>query len=280
MGPRLNAAGRLEFAVDALELLLSTDILEAGILAQKLNLQNQERQELTRVVQESAQLKALERDPDSLILIVVDENYNPGVVGLAAARLMEQFHRPSIVGHESENTIHGSCRSIPEFHITNALDECADLLQKYGGHAAAAGFTVAKSQFPEFCERMDKISRRELGALDLVKVLKADLEVELIDLKPDVLNYLDLIEPVGMGNPQVQFVTRKVKIVRSRTVGKDQSHLKFTVTDGKVYFDAIAFRFGHLANELPALVDLFFTFELNEFNGKTYLQLNVHDIHT
>ena len=142
LGPRLNAAGRLDSALAALELLMATNPVRAGELAQMLDNQNRERQRLTQEVQKQAELLALADDPHALLLFAVHTDFNPGVVGLAASRLTERYYRPATVASQGEETTRASCRSIPEFHITEALDQCGDLLVKHGGHAAAAGFTV------------------------------------------------------------------------------------------------------------------------------------------
>jgi single-stranded-DNA-specific exonuclease len=278
LGPRLNAAGRLDSALAALELLLSEDIHEAGRLAQQLDNQNRERQQIMHTIQERAEMLALERDPEALLLIAIDPEFNPGVVGLAASRLTEQYYRPTIVAQRGEDYTRGSCRSIPEFHVTHALDRCADLLEHHGGHAAAAGFTVRNNKLGELIERMQAIAMEQLVDLDLRPTLHADLELPLSTLKPDILPDLDRLQPTGNGNAQAKFVSRGLKVVRSRPVGKDKSHLKLSVTDGRITYDAIAFRQGHWHDQMPLYIDLMYYFEVNEYNGRTYLQLNVRDL--
>ncbi len=179
---------------------------------------------------------------------------------------------------EATEFTRGSCRSIPEFHITNALDRCADLLVRHGGHSAAAGFTVKNDELPELIERLKSIAQEELADLDLRPSLTADAEVSLSELTGELLDDLAYIEPTGAKNPQAAFISRGVRVLRSRTVGKDSSHLKLTVTDGYITYDAIAFRLGHLQANLPLVLDLLFTFEVNRFNGNDILQLNVKDI--
>jgi len=200
------------------------------------------------------------------------------VVGLAASRLTEQFYRPAIVGHQDREFTRASCRSIAEFHITEALDQCADLLVKYGGHAAAAGFTVHNDQLPTLIERLNEIAHTELSGKDLVPVLTADIELPLSDLKPELLDHLKWLQPTGYGNPQPNFVSRTVKVMSSHAVGKDQSHLKLIVSDGQITFDAIAFRQGHWDGTMPPEIDILYRFEMNEFRGRKSLQLNVQDI--
>jgi single-stranded-DNA-specific exonuclease len=248
-------------------------------LAQILDIQNRERQEITRLIQTDAEQAALADEPGSPLLFAVKESYNPGVIGLAAARLMEKYYRPAIVASQGEEFTRGSCRSIPEFHITQALDECADLLVRHGGHSAAAGFTVRNSDLRELVSRLHEIARRVLGGVDLQPCLYADAEVSLSELTAELLHELSFLEPTGNRNLPASFVSRNVRVLRSRTVGKESTHLKLAVSDGYITYDAIAFRLGHLNADLPLYVDLLFTFELNHFNGRDTLQLNVKDIH-
>jgi single-stranded-DNA-specific exonuclease len=278
LGPRLNAAGRLESALAAYDLLTTTDVQTAGELAQQLNLQNRQRQELTRKIQEQAEAIALAEDPASHLLFAVHPDFNPGVVGLAASRLVETYYRPAAVGQISGETTRCSCRSIPEFHITQALDQCKDLLVRHGGHAAAAGFTVRNENLQALKERLKAIAAGQLSGRDLRQTLNADAEVSLSDLRPELLKHLDSLQPTGYGNPEAVFVTRNLRVTQSRTVGSEGRHLKLTVTDGHVTFDAIGFRLGALQPDLPPRVDLIFTFETNEFNGRTTLQLNLKDV--
>jgi len=278
LGPRLNAAGRLDSALAALDLLTTQEVNQAGYLAQLLNSQNRERQELTREIQVHAEQLALAEDPEASLLFAADESFNPGVVGLAASRLTEQYYRPAIVAQRGEQFTRGSCRSIPEFHITKALDECADILVHHGGHAAAAGFTLQTQDLPELEFRLKAIAQRELGSLTLRPTISADLEIPLSELKPEILHDLEKLQPTGQDNPPASFVTRELKVVRSRTVGKDNAHLKLSVTDGRLTYDAIAFRQGHWIDQMPPRIDMLYQFEVNEYNGRLGLQLNVRDL--
>ncbi len=278
LGPRLNAAGRLDSALAALELLRTRDVHRAAYLAQVLDDQNRERQMITRQVQAHAEKIALEEDPDALLLFAAHPDYNPGVVGLAAGRLTEKYYRPAIVAHQGDDFVRASCRSIPEFHITDALDQCAELLVQHGGHAAAAGFTVHKQNLPELMERLKAIAQDELGSLDLRATLNVDMVIPLYELRPELLRELDWLQPTGHQNPQAIFLSRDLKVVNSRTVGGEGLHLKLTVTDGRITYDAIAFRQGHWQENMPPYIDLVYVFELNEYNGRSTLQLNVRDL--
>lgn len=278
LGPRLNAAGRLDTALTAFRLLTTQNVSEASELAQRLELQNRDRQEITRSIQAKAEQIALAGTSPGYLLFAADPEFNAGVVGLVASRLTESYYRPCIVAQQGPEFTRGSCRSIPEFHITEALDLCADLLAHHGGHAAAAGFTVANESLPELISRLRAIAEQQLADKDLRPILRADLELELRNLKPEILEYLEWLQPTGQSNPQAVFVSRELKVVRSRTVGRDASHLKLTVTDGYVTYDAIAFRMGEWHTKMPEKIDLLYTFETNEFNGRQYLQLNVRDL--
>lgn len=278
LGPRLNAAGRMETAKAAFDLLVTTDLFKAGQLAQYLDNRNKERQVLTREMSASAEELAVRDDPDALLLVAIHPDYSSGVVGLAASRLVERFHRPAIVGQQGEEFTRCSCRSIPQFHITQALEQCADLFEAFGGHAAAAGFTIRNERVPELLARLNAIAAEQLGGLDLRPVVKVDLELALSELRPAMIQELEQLEPTGFGNPQVNLVSRGLQVKDARVVGKDARHLKLTVTDGRITYDAIGFGLGDWLPDLPLAVDLLYRFEVNEFNGQSRLQLNVRDL--
>lgn len=278
LGPRINAAGRLESALAALELLTCTSPEKAGLLAQQLEVQNRQRQQIMQDIQIQAEQLALAENPDALLLFACHEDFNPGVVGLAASRLTESYYRPTIVAYRGEQFTRGSCRSIAEFHITEALDQCTELLEHHGGHAAAAGFTVRNERLPALLERLQAIAAAQLAHLDLRPVLKADAEVRLSELRPELLPYLDRLQPTGFGNPQAYFVSRELMVKNSRTVGRENTHLKLVVSDGRITYDAIAFNLGYWQEQMPPRVDLFYAFERNEFNGRITLQLKVRDL--
>ncbi len=278
LGPRLNAAGRVDSALDAYNLLIAQDAQESYKLAQQLEGHNRNRQSITRTIQIDAEQMALEEDSDALLLFAAHSSFNPGVVGLAASRLSERYYRPAIVAHRGETHTRASCRSISEFHITQALDQCADLLDHHGGHAAAAGFTVQNDNVDELLSRLRAIAHQQLDGLELRPILHADSEVFLSDLTEELVERLDLMNPTGYGNRQAAFITRDLEITQSRAVGRENSHLKFVATDGWDKVNAIAFRQAYWLETLPDRVDLLYNFELNVFNGRKNLQMNVRDI--
>lgn len=279
LGPRLNASGRLDTALESFRLLIARNIEDAAPAALKLDSQNRERQKLTQEIQKQATEKAV-RTGDELLLFAVDEGFNEGIVGLAAAKLTETYYRPAIVGKRDKDSTRASCRSIPEFHITSALDECADLLIRHGGHAMAAGFTVKNENLDELISKLNKIAERDLSCQLLQPKITADVEIPLRSLKPDLLPFLDDLQPTGLGNPEALFISRGLKVQRYKPVGSENKHLKLTVSDGGIVFDAIAFRKGEWALKMPIMVDLLYSFERNEYNGFSSLQLNVKDIHS
>lgn len=279
LGPRLNASGRLESALASLELLTTTDFMRAGQLAQQLDVQNRQRQGLTKSTQEQAEQIAMSEDKEGFLLFAAHENFNPGVVGLAASRLTEMYYRPAVVASKGTEETRGSCRSIPEFHITDALDLCKDLLVRHGGHAAAAGFTVRNENLPEFVSRLKQIAKDQLSGKDLRHSLAADMEVTLSQLNMEVLDHLDYLEPTGYGNPGAVFVSRDVKVKSFRAVGSEGRHLKVSFDDEcGGFFDAIGFRMGPMQSSLTPRVDVLYQLELNEYNGRKSLQLNLKDI--
>jgi single-stranded-DNA-specific exonuclease len=281
LGPRLNAAGRLDSALDAFRLLISKDVNETGLLAQKLNQRNQERREIMQQMQEEAARLAFERRPDPWVLFAFSPDFNEGIVGLAASRLVDRYYRPAIIGSMKGDTTRFSCRSIPELHITRALDQLSDLFIRHGGHAAAAGLTIASDRIPDFIQRLEQVVEGEIGDRLLEPVLEVDLCLSLADLRPqEYLNLVDKLEPTGLGNPEVVLISRHVKCCRAAQIGKDKNTLKLTVMQGGVTYDAVAFQQGYRLAELGDFIDLAYTLNLDHFMGadRPRVQLMVRDV--
>ncbi len=279
LAPRINAAGRLDEAMTALELLLAPDMASAWPLAQRLEELNRRRREITLAVRERA--RELLRFEDGLpsLIFAASPDFPHGVVGLAASRLLDDYYRPAVVVSVEDEISKGSARSIPEFHITEALDAVSDLLERHGGHAAAAGFTVQTSRLDELAARLGALADVQLGDRLLLPTLEVDAETSLSDLSWDLYRELEKLQPFGLGNPVPVFVSRGVPVEQGRAVGSDRRHLKLTVVDERrQLWDAIAFGQGHWADHLPARVDLAYRLERNEWNGRVTLQLNVEDL--
>jgi single-stranded-DNA-specific exonuclease len=280
LGPRLNAAGRLDHALNAYDLLMTRDMAEAERIAWDLDLRNRDRQTLTRDLFEKAREMVLAQSNRAALLFAADPSFNSGVVGLVASRLTEDFYRPSVVIEQGPVESRGSCRSIPEFHITQALDECRELFVRHGGHAAAAGFTIETAKLEVLSQRLSAIAERQLGGQELMPTLSIDAVLHLHKLKADLFHALKQLEPHGYANPTPIFASRGVSIVELRTVGMDGAHLKMKVGDGGTVFDAIGFKFGPMAERLTRgdKLDIAYTFEENDWNGERKYQLNIKDI--
>jgi len=280
IGPRLNAAGRMETAEAAYNLLSAQNDSSAAHLASILNEQNRSRQEDTRALVDRAVEITLSTESPRDILFAIQPDFSEGIVGLAASRLVDQFYRPAIVGRNGEETTRCSCRSIPEFDITRALDECADLMEHHGGHSAAAGFTIRNEKLDELKIRLGEIAAREFQGVELIPVLNAEAEVKLADLNADVYRQVQSFQPFGYSNPEIQFVTRGLKIKSIREVGQEGRHLKLWLTDGWLSVNAIAFGKGNLKESLMSAgtADYLYVYETNEYNGRVDFQLNVKDI--
>jgi len=280
LGPRLNAAGRLDHALNAYDLLMTTDPAVADRIALDLDSRNRDRQVLTRELFEKAREIVMEHADGSALLFAADPSFNSGVVGLVASRLTEEFYRPSVVIEQGPHESRGSCRSIPEFHITRALDECRELFVRHGGHAAAAGFTVETAKLDILAQRLSEIAQRVLGGQELLPTLAVDAVLHLHKLKSDLFHALKQLEPHGYANATPLFASRGISIVELRTVGMEGSHLKMKVGDGGTVFDAIGFKFGAMADRLARgdKLDIAYTFEENEWNGERKYQLNIKDI--
>jgi single-stranded-DNA-specific exonuclease len=280
IGPRINAAGRLANAMIAVQMLSATDEAEAQKYAQMLQDLNLERQRLTREAQDRIQEQIVADGLESEDLIfAMDDHVDRGIVGLVAGRLTEQYYRPSVVVEVGEEECHASCRSIPQFHITHALDECADLLVRHGGHSMAAGLTILRENLPKLREQLQQKARNALNGQELIPTLHIDMELRLQDLRTSLAEELTLLEPTGHANEQPVFVTRNLRVIEARTVGNGDAHLKLKLGgQGESPIDAIGFRMGDRREALPEMIDVVYTLEINEYQGRRTLQMNLQDM--
>lgn len=280
IGPRLNAAGRLDSALAAYNLLMASTEFEAIHLAEQLDLQNRERQKRTLQTVEAARQSILADNVSNPLYFIHHPDFSQGVVGLAASRLTEEFYRPVLVAEAGPEVTKGSARSIPEFHITEALDQCADLLVRYGGHAAAAGFTLKNENVPAFQERLLQIARQSLEVQHLKSILTVDAEINLRGVNSGLVESINALQPFGYGNPTPCFLTRNLTIKSVKAIGQDGHHLRLVLHDGKQVWNAIGFRQGQRASNLRLgqLVDVVYTLEFNEWNGERQLQLELRDL--
>jgi single-stranded-DNA-specific exonuclease len=278
LGPRINAAGRMADAQPAYQLLTTHYPGEADKLADELNELNRQRQQITAETQDRARQQALSEGDKVALLFAASPDFLEGVVGLAAGRLCEEFYRPAIVAAIGPSTSRGSARSISEFHITDALDECKDLLVRHGGHAAAAGFTVSNENLPQLAQQLKHLAAQALADKALQPTLLVDAQIGLGELNRALYDWLIKLAPFGYANPAPVFMTRRLRVVDGRAVGANRSHLKLHLSDGRTRWDAIAFRQAHWLQRLPGHIDVAYHLELNRWNGHERLQLNVRDL--
>lgn len=277
LGPRINAAGRLDHAMLAYRLLVTHDAAEARQLAEKLDARNRERQALTDATLEQA-LAQIEGEEDAFFLVVGGADFAPGIVGLVASRLTEQFYRPSLVLEIGAEESHGSARSIPDFNIVRALDEVADLLIKYGGHAMAAGLTVRTADLEALQYRLNDIAAAKLADVELVPALSIDAEWPLAKLTPQTFHALANLEPFGVGNPPPLLLARDVRLRSYSPVGDEEKHLRLKLEQNRIVWDAMAFRQGHWADSMPERLDIVYTPKIDVWNDEERLRLDVKDM--
>jgi len=272
MAPRLNAAGRLDSAYDALHLFLNqTPTVDA--IADRLDLLNRERRVMTQDAFDEA-MAQFEPQARHRISIVLGDNWPPGVIGLVASRLVEAYGVPAIVLANKGDVLVASCRSIPGFNMVDNLRIFGDMLEHFGGHAMAAGFSILPERFPLFIEVMQAHADHVLREMDMTRLLEVDADILPHELHLDTLSALATLEPFGMGNPSPLFLLEKVTPSFVRAVG-DGSHLSFKAGMTK----AIAFRMGEFAERLQGQsVDLVVQLDKNEWQGNVSAQLMVRDI--
>ncbi len=280
LGPRLNAAGRLENAAEALQLLLAADLRTAEPIARVLDHRNRERQQIERTITDEVIGAIRARfDADRDFVIVEGQLlWHIGVVGIVASRVLREFYRPTLVLGGDTAQWRGSGRSIEGFDLAAALRECDDLLVRHGGHAMAAGITIDPMNVGPFRERLNAIARRSLRPEQLQPVLKLDAEVMLRELTVDRLEELDRLAPTGQGNPALQFCATGLRLHRPPLrMGKEQQHLKLHVTDGNDVREAV---WWNVAKDYtpPKSFDLAFAPQINAFNGNRTVQLKVSDL--
>ena len=280
--PRLNAPGRLDHAVRSFELLTATSMETAVPLAEELERQNQERRLLTEegVVEARRQLEAQRDRGDGVpsMIVVGSAEWIPGILGLIAGRLSDEFYRPVVALSLGEEVSRGSARSIDEFNMVEALGQCQELLVRFGGHARAAGFTMATSSLPALRRRLETLAEEKLRGMDLTPRIEVDCEVSPALLNDDNLGFMESLSPFGEGNPAPVLLTRNARVVEARLVGGNGRHLKMTLSHSGGVWDAIAFRQGERIDAARDRVDIVYTAGLNKWAGRTRLQLKVLDL--
>jgi single-stranded-DNA-specific exonuclease len=280
LAPRLNAAGRVGSAMRGVELMLSTDEAHANPIARELEELNVKRQELDRQTLEDAREMVRKLDLEQTYgIVLAGEGWHPGVVGIVASRIVEEFGRPAVLIALEGNEGKGSGRSISAFDLHAGIGQSRDLLLRFGGHRSAAGVTISRDKVSAFAQRFNESARAVLKPEDLVPELRADLEVALADVNDNLEAMFRHLEPCGLGNPSPVLVARGVRVVAApKTVGKDG--LRVRLQQGGVELSALGWGMAHRAPELSAgvTVDVAFRVERDEWNGESRLQARLADI--
>ena len=278
IAPRLNAAGRMGHARDSLRLLTTKCDSEADALAHQLESQNRDRQSLTRRVYAKALSYVTDLESVPPLVIYSEPEITPGVAGLVAGRLAEAFGRPAIaLAPVDEETLIASGRSIPGFDLVEALNDCADLFVRHGGHPQAAGFTIKRENVATLQTRLTKIASKQLKNQEIRQELAVDSEIRLSELTPKLLGLLKELEPFGEANPKPLFLTRDLAVTQVWRMGENAQHLKLMVADGRRKLPALAFNRADEWLEGAAKVDLVYTLSLDRWKGKEQLNLIVED---
>jgi single-stranded-DNA-specific exonuclease len=279
LGPRLNAAGRLETATAALNLLLARDPNVAEPLARELDARNRERQQIERSIAKEVigAVRARFNADTDYVIVEGQLLWHIGVVGIVASRVLREFHRPTIIIGGDGEEWRGSGRSIEGFDLAAALRECDDLLLRHGGHAMAAGLSIHPKNLDALRSRLNELARRALSREQLQPLLLLDAEVSLRDLSVRQLEELRRLEPAGQGNPPVQLAVRNVSLQRPpQRIGRDQQHAKLWITDGRNVCEVVCWNCDREA--LPTgNFDLAFVPQINDYNGSRSLQLKLLD---
>ena len=282
LAPRLNAVGRLGHAIRGVELLLSSDEHHANALARDFEELNERRQEVDRATLLQAREMMSGADLDETYgIVLAGEGWHPGVIGIVASRIVEEFGRPTVLVALEGDVGKGSGRSISAFDLHAGLSGCRELLLRFGGHRSAAGVTIARDQLPAFAERFNAICRERLTPEDLVPELRADLAVSLGELTLQLEALLRHIEPCGVGNPSPVLVARDLTVAAApKVVGREQEHLKLWLADAAgAHIEALGWGMAKRATEveLGSTIDVAFRLESDEWNGEKRLQARLAD---
>jgi single-stranded-DNA-specific exonuclease len=280
VGPRINAAGRMEDARLALELCLCDEPEESTRLAADLDMQNRLRQQAVAVALAEAEERVAAIDDDAPAIVLGDPGWPMGIVGLVAGRLAERYARPAFVACLDPVEAKGSARSAGGVHIVRALDGAAPALLRYGGHAAAAGFSLDASRFDEFRDLISEAVAAQNGDVERSRDFAIDCEVTGVDMTPELCRALDQLEPCGQGNPAPLLSVRGARVLGTTTFGSDGQHIRIALATGEGIVEAIAFNKPNLVDHLPRgrMVDACFGLELDSFQGLQRVRARLKDL--
>lgn len=283
IAPRINAAGRVDHANTAYNLIMENNPVKARVLALELESNNQQRQKITEEVVKEIKSLAEEKFKDKKFIFAIEEHFPVGVVGLVAGKIADAFNKPTGVLRRGGKTSEGSFRSIPQLSIIKAIDECKDLLIKFGGHDQAAGLKIDNKNIDKFYDKLNSVIERELVGKDLSPQIEIDKEINAEDIDFSLVESLDKLNPFGEGNKKPVFLARNLIVDEINVVGKNAKHLKiflrFQGNSPKI-FEAIGFNMvsgnGHI--QKGDMIDAVFNLEKDEWNGSKKIQLKLIDL--
>jgi len=285
LGPRLNAAGRLGKADNGLHLLTSTDLKEAKILAHELEQINKERKEIqeeTVAEAESLFRRQIDLEKDRVI-VLASEIFHPGVIGIAASRLVDKYQRPTVLIalEAGQGNGKGSGRSIPRFNLFKAFTDCSDHLIQFGGHAYAAGLSIKEDQVDAFRNAINEVGHRYLTEEDLIPEVGVDALLSLDEISRFMYSKMVLLEPFGAENQMPRFLSQGVKLQEVKFIGKKKDHVRFRAVQGKGRIEGVGFGLADVFESVDPATDLFdivYEVDLNTWNGREKLQIKLLDI--
>lgn len=280
MAPRINAGGRLALASRGVELLTTRRMDAAREIAEELNQDNTKRRELELdIFQKADEMTRNEIDfMNERAVVICGEGWNPGVIGLAASRLVEKYKWPTVLLSQDGDVCVGSARSIPGVNIHQAMSTCRDLFVRFGGHAQAAGLTIEKKNVPEFRKRLSKAIAAQTEAEVFIPTEEYDLELELSEMTEELVDAFSAMQPTGFGNPAPVFCVRGVHTTEIHTMGKDGAHLRMKLAQGSDMRNAIGFRMGERMNTLPEVVEAILSLSINVWQDRRSVQCELRQI--
>ena len=273
IGPRINATGRIDSAIDAVKLLVSKSTVTCNKLASKLDYLNYERQKITGLALSEAKEMV---NPEEKVITVLGNNWHEGIVGLVAGKLNEEFSRPTLVATQNNGEIRGSARSIKGFNITSAIEKCQKYLERFGGHEQAAGFTVKDNSWEQFVSMLKDIADKEITEEMLIPELKIDLHISTNDISYQFINLLKELEPFGYGNRKPIIGFKELVVISKQIMGKAQNHMKLICKgDGIDPITVLLFRCDEDVDNLKEdeKIDIVGNININSWNGREELQV-------
>ncbi|MBR1654059.1 MAG: single-stranded-DNA-specific exonuclease RecJ [Clostridia bacterium] len=278
VAPRINACGRMGYEQEALKLFLTDNVVEATNISKKLNDYNKQRQDIERKIYQGVLTKIENGEKDKPCIVLADKNWHHGVIGIVSSKVTEMYYKPSILICLEDGEGKGSGRSIPGFDLHEALSKCDTYIDRFGGHSMAIGISVNEDNFEKFKNEFEEYVNNS-NIKDLIPIIKVDEEVTSKDISVSIVNDLNKLEPFGEANKMPVFMYKNLRInsIRALSEGK---HLKLTLKDEGLVIDAIGFNMGHLVDEylLGDKVDVLGNLEINSFNGRESVQINLKDL--